>query len=54
MRPMAGSGANPMVPKNGRSIGTTTPFATSAVLVSRLSGMIRVQTPVNSSGRAPV
>src|SRR5262245_28931075 len=39
MRPMAGSGANPMVPKNGRSIGTTTPFATSAVLVSRLSGM---------------
>ncbi len=33
-----------MVPKNGRSTGTTTPLATSAVLVLRSIGMIRVQT----------
>ena len=54
MRPIAGSGASPMVPKNGLSTGTTTPFATSAVLAVRLIGMIRLQSAVNSSGSAPV
>jgi len=35
MRPMAGSGATPIVPKNGRFSGITTPGATSVVFAAR-------------------
>jgi hypothetical protein len=41
MRPMAGSGATPITPKNGRVTGTTTPGATAAVFASRSIGMMR-------------
>jgi hypothetical protein len=54
MRPIDESGASPMMPKNGLSSATTTPFATSAVFAWRSIGMMRVQSAVNSSGSAPV
>lgn len=54
MRPKVGSGARPMVPKNGLSTGTTTPLATSAVFAWRSIGMTRDHIAVNSSGSAPV
>ena len=41
MRPMEGRGATPMVPKNGRVTGTTTPGAISAVLAWRSIRMMR-------------
>ena len=45
MRPIAGSGATPIVPKNGCVSGMTTPGAISAVFASRLIGMTRRKNP---------
>jgi hypothetical protein len=53
MRPIAGRGATPMTPKNGRVTGTTTPGATVAVFVWRSIRMMRWKKPGNSSGSAP-
>jgi len=52
IRPMTGSGATPIVPKNGLFTGTTTPVATRADFVWRWIGMTRRKKLGSSSGSA--